>query len=504
MINKRLLVLMMGLWASSYFVGCKTPDEVSPTGTSSDDEAESTAVHEAADDYTWNSADVVAIILNGTSISVNGNGATASGSTVTINSAGTYSLSGKLTNGQVLVNTKDKATVRLIFNGVDITNLTNSPIYVKDAGKVVIALADNTTNKLTDALNYTYDVPAEEEPNAAVFSKSDLTIFGNGALTVNGQFGDGIVSKDGLIVKSGTINVTAADDGIRGKDYLIVKGGTITVNAKADGLKSSNDSDAALGYVLIEDGVMNITAGDDGVHAESKLDINKGTITVTKSYEGLESKLITINDGTIHVIASDDGINVAGGNDASGGNGGPMQGGSSSSSTYLLTINGGYVVVDAAGDGLDANGSIVMTGGIVLVNGPTANGNAALDYDRSFKISGGTLLAVGSSGMAQVPDATSTQNSVLVGFTTAQAAGTLIHIQSGDGKDILNFKPTKRYQSMAFSSPVLTKGTSYDVYAGGSATGTATDGLYPGGTYSSGTKYTTSTVSGVVTKVNSR
>ncbi len=501
--KKRVFFLMMGLWASSYFVGCKTPDEVSPTGSSSDDEAESTAVHEAANDYTWNSADVVPITLNGNTVSVGGSGATASGSTVTINSGGTYSLSGKLTNGQVIVNSAGDATVRLILNGVDISNSRNSPIYIKDAGKVVIALADNTTNKLTDALSYTYDDVAEQEPDAALFSKSDLTIFGNGSLTVNGQFADGIASKDGLIIKSGNLTVNAADDGIRGRDYLIVKGGTMTINAKADGLKGSNDEDAALGYVLIEDGVMNITCGDDGVHAESKLDINKGTITIARSYEGLESKVITINDGTIHVVSTDDGINVAGGNDASGGNAGPGQS-SSSSANYMLNINGGYIVVDAAGDGLDANGSITMTGGIVLVNGPTTSGNGALDYDRSFKITGGTLLAVGSSGMAQAPDATSTQNSVLVGFTAAQAAGTLVRIQSSDGKTLVSFKPTKRYQLLAFSSPALTRGTSYDVYSGGSATGTATDGLYQDGTFTAGTKYTTFTVSSVVTRVNAR
>ena len=128
-----------------------------------------------------------------------GAGATASGSVVTIGSAGTYSLSGSLTNGQVIVNTKDNAVVRLILNGVNIHSSVNAPIYVKKAEKVVLVLADNSTNVLTDAATYTYDVPADEEPSAAVFSKSDLTIYGNVSLDITGNFGDGIVSKDGLV-----------------------------------------------------------------------------------------------------------------------------------------------------------------------------------------------------------------------------------------------------------------------------------------------------------------
>lgn len=487
---KKVSIFNWSFWvlALSLLAGCKTPDELGPAATSTPGAEDNTAMHEEAADYVWNSADVVPITLNGSSITVGGKGATASGSRVTITAAGTYSLSGTLTDGQVIVNTADNATVRLILSGVTITSSNSAPIYVKDSGKTVIVLADNTTNTLTDGTSYVYDVPADEEPNAAIFSKSNLTLFGNGALTVNGRFGDGIASKDGLIVKSGTITVNAADDGIRGKDYLIIRDGKLNVTAKADGLKSSNDENTALGYVTIDNGSIAIAAGDDGIHGESTLTINDGTITIAKSYEGLESKLITINGGTIRLASSDDGINAAG--STTGGN--------------LLTVNGGYVYVDANGDGLDANGSMVMTGGAMLVNGPTANGNGSLDYDGGFKISGGFLIAVGSSGMAQTPDATSSQNSVLIGLTSAQSAGSLVHVRSADGKTVLTFKPAKRYQSLAFSTPSLTRGSAYDVYLGGSSTGTATDGLYQDGTYTVGTKYTTFTVSGVVTKVNAR
>jgi hypothetical protein len=158
--------------------------------------------------------------------------------------------------------------------------------------------------------------------------------------------------------------------------------------------------------------------GDDGMHADAALTINGGAVTIPTSYEGLESAVITINAGDINVTSSDDGINVAGGTDGSGGMAGPGRGGrgqggpgAQSSETftytgsYYLYINGGTITVNAGGDGLDANGAIEMTGGLVVVNGPTEQMNGALDYDGTFNISGGTLIAVGSAGMAQAPSA---------------------------------------------------------------------------------------------------
>lgn len=243
-----------------FLASCQKTSEVDPTTDTAEtgstikistwNGTATVGAHEETGDYVWNASDVIPIKLNGTSITVGGAGATASGSVVTIGSAGTYSLSGSLTNGQVIVNTKDKAVVRLILDGVNIHSSVNAPVYVKKAENVVLILADNSTNVLTDAATYTYDVPADEEPSAAVFSKSNLTIYGNGSLDVTGNFGDGIVSKDGLIVKSGNITVKSADDAIRGKDYLVINDGKITIDAKADGLKSSNDGDAALGYVI--------------------------------------------------------------------------------------------------------------------------------------------------------------------------------------------------------------------------------------------------------------
>lgn len=505
--------------------------------------------HVSAEDYVWDSADVTTITFNGDSISFEGSGAVVNGSVVTITSAGNYSLTGTLNDGQVIVDTSDQAIVRLILNGINISSSSSAPVYVANADEVMIVLAEGSQNTIVDSPSYVFASPEEDEPNAAVFAKSDLTVYGNGVLTVTGNYNDGIASKDGLVITSGTIIVNAVDDGIRGKDYLVVETGSLTINAGGDGLKSDNEEDAGTGYisivsgmitvtsggdaitaqttVLITDGTFTLTAGggsgafasdtvsakgikaaanvqidggtfqinaaddalhsnanitvnggvftiatgDDGAHADTTLTINGGDMTITDSYEGLESAVITINGGNIQLTSSDDGVNVSGGNDGSGmarggGRGGRDQFTPASTNQYLY-INGGYLVVDARGDGLDANGAIVMTGGTVIVNGPTEQMNGALDFDAGFNMTGGWLVAAGSAGMVQTLNESSTQASLLLNLNTVQGADTLIQIQSSDGADILTFAPSKAYQSITFSSPELTQGTSYQVFLGG-------------------------------------
>ena len=196
--------------------------------------------------------------------------------------------------------------------------------------------------------------------------------------------------------------------------------------------------------------------------------------------------MITLNDGNIHLVASDDGVNIVGGVDGSGIGGRPGQNTFASSGDNHLDIHGGYHVIDASGDGLDVNGTINMTGGVVIVHGPTGNMNGALDYDRGFTLTGGFLVAAGSVGMAQTPDTSSTQCSVMLNPSSAVPAGAIIRVESEAGEDIVTFAPIKAYQSVVISSPELTMGSTYAVYFGGQSTGDVTDGLYSGGTYSDG------------------
>ena len=551
-------------------------------------QAENSALNEVPADYTWDSFAVIPITLNGDSISAESAGIKIDGSIATIVSAGTYSMTGSLADGQIIVDTADKETVQLILNGADLHSSTSSPINIVDASKVVIILAAGTENTVSDGATYVFASEDVDEPNAAIFSTADLSFSGSGSLTVSGNSNDGITSKDGLIIASGTILVNAVDDGIRGKDYLVIEDGNITVNAGGDGLKSDNEEDTAKGYISIASGVLHIasggdaiaaqsdvmitggeftlvtaggasasiaatlsakgikgvssvvidggtfdidaaddavhsngsvtvnqgtfaiTSGDDGMHADSTLTINNGTITVNKSYEGLESAVITINAGDIQVVSSDDGINVSGGMDGSGTQGGgpggpPGAGGGrgqdsfTSNTSYYLYIRGGTISVNASGDGLDVNGAIEMSGGTVLVSGPVENMNGALDYDASFTLTGGVLIAAGSAGMAMAPGTTSSQNSVLINFNSMLPAGTLVHVQNSAGEEIFTFAPAKQFQSIAFSSPLLVQGESYAVYLGGITTGTQTGGLIQGGSYTPGDLYGNITLTSVVT-----
>lgn len=551
--------------------------------------------HEAESDYTWNTSDEVAITLDGSAITASGSGLVINGSAATIASAGTYRLSGTLNDGQIIVNSEAEAPIRLILDGVNISNSSSAAINIEAADKVIIILAEGSQNTLTDASNYVYPSADVDEPNAALFSKDDLTIYGSGQLTVNGNFNDAIASKDGLVIRDANITVNALDDGIRGKDYLVVENSTLNITSGGDGLKSDNDDAEALGtiqitqsivtisaegdgisaegQVEINSGTFNITTGegssvsvsddssvkgikgsssllinggtftldtsddslhsngsitinggtltlataDDGIHADVSLEINAGTIDISTSYEGLESNVITINGAEIHIVASDDSIN---GSSGSGNNQGGAQfgnipgdpqnggfpgipgngGGFGETGSSQFTMNGGYVYVNAEGDGVDVNGTGIMTGGTLLVDGPTGSGNGALDFS-NFTVSGGLLVAAGSAGMAMAPSMDSSQLSIFVALDSSATAGTLFSLQDEGGNTLLAYASAKPYQTVVFSSPELESNATYAILTGGSATGTEKDGLYSNAQVSNGQTLTTVTLASTVTTV---
>lgn len=258
---------------------------------------------------------------------------------------------------------------------------------------------------------------------------------------------------------------------------IVVSGGTFKIDSSDDAVHSNSD-------VLIEGGEFVISSGDDGIHGDNVLQIKNGNIVINKSYEGLEAQSLLVDGGEIYVVASDDGLNAAGGNDMSAIGGRPGQNGfNPSAGGACIEINGGKLVVNASGDGIDSNGSINMTGGVVLVSGPTNNGNGSLDYDGSANVSGGILLALGSSGMAQ---GTSGQNSFLTNISTQQG-NSLFAVCDSKGNVLVSFTPMKQYQSVAFSSAALTVGESYSIVTGGSVTGADSYGFTSEGTISGGT-----------------
>ncbi|MCB9137313.1 MAG: carbohydrate-binding domain-containing protein [Caldilineaceae bacterium] len=404
-----------------------------------------------------------------------------------INGGGSLMVTGNYNHG---IYGKDDLEIDLTPNAGSLSiTAVNDGLKGKDS--LVVYGGDITINADGDGMQSNND----EDPEKGV-----ITIW-NGTLAITAGE-DGIQAETDLTVNGGVLNLTtgggsgftAADSakGLKAGVNLTISGGEINVDS-ADDTVHSNDA------IIINDGSLQLASGDDGVHADASLEINAGQVIVTKSYEGLESAIITLNGGTIRVVASDDGINVAGGADGSAMGGRPGQNQFAATNGQYLAINGGVIYVDASGDGLDANGSIHMTGGQVIVNGPVANNNGALDYDGTFDITGGILVAAGSAGMAQAPGLDSTQNSVLYAFSAVQPAGTLIHVKDAAGNNILTFAPLRDYQSVAISSPALVDGATYTIYSGGSATGTAQDGLYTGGSYSGGTEVESFTLSGPVT-----
>lgn len=215
----------------------------------------------------------------GEKVNVDGEGVSVDNNIVTINRGGTYSLSGKLEDGQIIVSASEIEKVYLVLNGVDITCSNTSAIYVKEAEKTIISLADNTENYIRDGANYELE-DENDKRDAAIYSKDNLTFVGSGNLTVEGNYNDGITGKDDLKIEGGNIKVNAINDGIKGKDSLVVTGGNITVNSGQDGMKSNNDENTDKGYILIEGGTINITSGNDGIQGENNVYIRDGDVTI--------------------------------------------------------------------------------------------------------------------------------------------------------------------------------------------------------------------------------
>ncbi|MBE1484404.1 carbohydrate-binding domain-containing protein [Plantactinospora soyae] len=444
-------------------------------------EAGSTA-HDTRGGPPTSAAAIVPITLTGASATSTSSDVTIVGGAITITAPGEYEITGTLNDGYLNVDTPDPGVVRLILNGASLANSTNSPLQVADAEEVVVVLADGSSNRLSDATRYVYPDPETDEPNAALFSKVDLTITGNGSLAVRGNANDGIASKDGLVIDAGTIVVDAVDDGIRGKDQLRVDGGNVTVTAGGDGLKS-DDTEAPNGAVSITNGSVRVGAGDDAIHGENALDISGGTVTVTNSFEALEALRVTISGGTVNVTASDDAINA-------------VQEGIDEfavAPNASIVVSGGTVLVNSSIDGFDSNGSVTFSGGTVVVNGPVSGspGEGAIDSNGPVRFNGGTVFAAGSTSMAvmSVPP-TSGQGWAAPRFSANQSANSIVHLVS-NGQVLVSYRAPKAFREMVFSSNRVTNGQSYEVYRGGSISGTILGGMSTSGSISGATRVMT-------------
>lgn len=419
---------------------------------------------------TYDESEAVKITLSGKTAACNSSNVQIEDEVVTIKAAGVYVLSGTLTDGTIVVDAGDDDKVQLVLDGVSITAADYAAIYAKNADKVFVTLAEGAENSLTVFGDYVQTDDNNED--AVIFAKCDLTLGGTGSLTVKDTTGHGIVSKDDLVVTGGTYTIDSQDHCLNAKDSVRIADGTFNLSCDEDGIHAGND-DQQDRYVYIEGGDINISVGDDAIHAEGLLIITGGDIDVSKSYEGVEGDKILVTGGNIDVISSDDGFNAAGGSSGSGDNhdgfgGGPGMGGvdmDADSDAYIL-ITGGTININANGDGIDSNGCIGITGGSVYVLGPSDNGNGAMDYGICAAITGGEIVAVGGSGMAQGFGDESTQCSALVNFDEWVDAGATITLTDSDGKEVLSYKADKKFNSVVISASGMKQGETYTLTVG--------------------------------------
>ena len=572
---------------------------------------------------TYEESGAVYVTLSGDGIIGETDGVAINGQTVTITAEGTYIFSGTLSEGQIVVDA-DNAKVQIVFDNVDITCASSAAVYVKSAEKVFVTLAEGAQNTLRNTDEYV--AIDDNNIDAVIFAKSDLTLNGTGSLTIVSAEGHGIVSKDDLKITGGTYDITAAGHALSGKDSVRIADGTFILTAEKDGIHAENADDEEKGYIYIadgdftitsdgdgmdasnivqiEDGTFDITAGggaanslkthesdmpgggmsqnierpdgesmpqmgekpdeesmsqmgekpdeesmpqmgekpdgenmpqdtttdesststkgikagggmylnggtyqidsaddsihsnanitiadgtytlatgDDGVHADDALTVNGGTITVTESYEGLEGLTVTINDGTIDITARDDGINTAGGTDQSGfGTFGDHFKGMDSAddeteettdNEMWMELNGGYIHILAGGDGVDSNGDLTINGGEIYIDGPSDNGNSAIDYgDRSSAyVNGGMLVAIGSSGMAEVMSDSSKQKVLMVKLGEQMEAGNVV-LTDSEGNVIVSYTALKTYDCVIISTAEVESGATYTLTTSGTTT----------------------------------
>lgn len=480
----------------------------------------------------YDESSAVNITLNGSSAVVSGIGVNISGSTVTITSAGTYIISGSLSDGQIVIAASDSDKVQLVLNNAEINCNTSAAVYVKSADKVFVTLPAGTTNSLGGGTEYVQT--DDNTVDGVIFSKSDLTLNGTGTLKIDADYRHGIVTKDTLCITGGTYVIDAVKACLAGKDGIKILDGSFTLTAGSKGLNSGNDDDAKEGSIyiaggtftikseddsihadgscIIAGGTYTIAAGDDGIHANYDTVITDGSITITDSYEGIEGRRITVSGGTINLTASDDGINAAtggssdeqqmpGGQKGEFGGFGRQKGAdvqsqdgqqsqemqmpqdgqqpqemqapasrSASDDDVYVKITGGTITVNAGGDGIDSNGNLYITGGTVYVAGPTSNGDGALDYEEEASITGGTLIAAGSSGMAQGMGSNSTQCSMLVNLSETIAAGSVISLKDSSGNVLISWTSPKQFSSVVISTAELAQGSTYALVTGDTQT----------------------------------
>lgn len=385
--NVILAILLTSLLA---FSGCTAADsqestssapEVTTTETvTQDTSVQDTASVDTSEMFTDRDMEIgydeetcIPITLSGDSATCDSDAVVISDSTVTITEEGTYLLSGTL-NGMVAVQAADTAKIQLVLDNVEITNATGAAIYVAEADKVVITTASDSENTLSNGGEYV--AIDDNNIDGAIFSKADLTLNGAGVLTVNAQAGHGVVSKDDLVLTSGTYNITAASQGLSGKDSVRIASGTYSIESGKDAIHAENTEDSSLGFLYIANGTFQLTAEGDGMSASSYLLVEDGDFTIEagggSANAATQSTTMEFTPGgqiettdTEETTPSTKGIKAV----------------------TALTLQGGSYSLDTADDGLHSNGDVTISGG----NFTIASGDDGIHGDQAVTVSDGTI-----------------------------------------------------------------------------------------------------------------
>ena len=446
--SKKMSLWLAAMAVSMAIVGCsngKTSATTAAveTSTEANDIAEALATKTSTTSTTYSEEDLntsysdsdTTIELSNGNAKITGEGASYTNGNIVITKAGTYIFSGEF-NGQIITDVGDEDLVHIVFNGVNITNTTSSVINAATGRKIVLTLVDGTTNTITDGTTYNY-AEGEDEPDATLFVKQDLTINGNGTLNISSNYATALKAKDNLIILGGKLNIESVGKAIKGTDSVTIENADITINVE-----------------------------DDGITTDGALVINSGTIKMEKVGEGLEAVTIDINGGTIDIMASDDGINARGLIDDSATDEEKEAYGEENQADTYFRITAGTVNVTAGGDGIDSNGQVYIEGGTLNVSGPASGPDVALDYNGKATITGGTFVSTGVQEMFESFDSSSTQNFINVFYSTAVSGGTEVKVTDKSGNVVLSYTPTNDFTAVILSSDKLVTGETYTVSAG--------------------------------------
>ncbi len=396
-------------------------------------------------DSSWNTSNATKIRLSDEGSTVSGNGAYVYQGDVHIVYAGKYVLTGELSDGSVIIEADGDDKIWLMLDGVSIHCEDGAAIRVEQADKVFLTLADGTENTLSSGSSYNEEA-VSSGVDGTVYSRDDLTVNGAGSLTVTAEYRHGIVCNDDLVITGGALDVTAAQDAIHANDSVRICNANLTLSAGDDGITASNDDETSFIYV------------------------ESGAITIPNCYEGLEAVEITIAGGTIDIDPTDDGINANG-----------------NSGSSLITITGGEITVtDENGrdaDGIDSNGDILISGGRLFVSVSDNGGSCAIDYGSESGgkcvITGGTVLACGSSGMAESFDSSSTQGFLML--NTSAPAGTTVTVRDANGNELISETVPCSFSSILVSTPDLKIGDTCTLIVGDTQTQMTIDNASSGG-----------------------